>query len=333
MNKRNMAFDIARGVGIILMIMNHSGLSTDIGIYNFVNSFYMPFFFLISGYFFKKDVPWKEYLINKAKRLLLPYGLWAFFHLCVWLLMEKVGIELRMTKQQAVVGVLWNNNVYFPIAGALWFLTSLFLVSVLCKFLIEKNLMWLSLIILLIGLYINPFLPFSLDTALIGQFFFIIGYNDNLLFKEKGYMEKAWLLCIAVILCFALNVVISNINGPVNMRECSYGRFPLFFAITGVLGSMALLGVSALLNMCKERMIIRQIDKGLAYIGKNSMCYLCLNQLIITIIQHLFSIESICMNIFICVITLILLSVGNYLVDLLHLKWVFGEFKQKKMIN
>lgn len=70
--KRDNTFDVAKGLGIILMMLCHYVLDNNIIIY----SFHMPMFFFISGYFHKPFVRldnFKQYTINNIKRLLLPY--------------------------------------------------------------------------------------------------------------------------------------------------------------------------------------------------------------------------------------------------------------------
>ena len=330
MKERNLTFDIARGVGIILMIMNHSLLSTDIGIYNWVNSFYMPMFFIISGYFFKVGVPWRRFLVDKSKRLLVPYLLWSLFHLVVWLLMGKAGIELRMTKQQAILGVFWNNNVYFPIAGALWFLTALFGALIIGKFLIEKKLIWLSLIIMVVGLYINPFLPFSFDATLIGQAFVVSGYLLKRFLERKEWVKRNVLYLFIGLLGVLITVALAKINGSVNMRECTYGCFPFLFAVTGVFGSLGVLCLAKFIYGYNDKLIVKNINACFAYVGKASMCYLCLNQLLITIFQHLLPKENVLIHLITCFITLALLTFGNFLTGVLNLKWVFGEYKRQE---
>ena len=52
MNNRDTAFDITKAIGILLMILVHcSGLPHLLR--NFIFSFHMPLFFIVSGYFYK----------------------------------------------------------------------------------------------------------------------------------------------------------------------------------------------------------------------------------------------------------------------------------------
>ena len=64
--------DIYRAFGIILMVMGHIGFGGKFD--KFIHAFHMPMFFFISGFFYKeKVVDMRKYIINKAKKLMIPY--------------------------------------------------------------------------------------------------------------------------------------------------------------------------------------------------------------------------------------------------------------------
>ncbi len=72
MTKRLEWVDIAKGIGIFLMVMGHSGIPRFI--HDCIYSFHMPFFFILSGYFFLTEKYTFVELINrKVKTILLPY--------------------------------------------------------------------------------------------------------------------------------------------------------------------------------------------------------------------------------------------------------------------
>ena len=83
-NNRVDYLDIARCIGIILMVMGHIGFKKKFTY--FIHGFHMPMFFIISGYLFtlkhQEDLPFKEYLIKKFKSLIIPYISFGIFHLC-----------------------------------------------------------------------------------------------------------------------------------------------------------------------------------------------------------------------------------------------------------
>lgn len=51
LKKRINYFDIAKGLGILLMIIGHMPIKNEY-LKNFIFCFHMPLFFIISGYFF-----------------------------------------------------------------------------------------------------------------------------------------------------------------------------------------------------------------------------------------------------------------------------------------
>lgn len=72
MNNRNIAIDIVKAIGILMMIIGHCGQIPYMPYRHFIFTFHMPLFFIISGFFYKKkDIAMS--LKSDAKHLLLPY--------------------------------------------------------------------------------------------------------------------------------------------------------------------------------------------------------------------------------------------------------------------
>ena len=60
--------DVARGIGLLLVIISHScGLSP------YLINYYIQLFFVVSGYLYKPGRSYGENMAHKAKRLLVPY--------------------------------------------------------------------------------------------------------------------------------------------------------------------------------------------------------------------------------------------------------------------
>ena len=66
--KRYQYLDVARGFGLLLVIISHS-----CGLSRFLINYYIPLFFVVSGYIYKEGRSYKENIEHKAKRLLIPY--------------------------------------------------------------------------------------------------------------------------------------------------------------------------------------------------------------------------------------------------------------------
>lgn len=65
--------DNAKAIGIFLMVLGHNALAND-GVFDFIYSFHMPLFFILSGYFSSaKQELFLPYLKKNVKALLVPY--------------------------------------------------------------------------------------------------------------------------------------------------------------------------------------------------------------------------------------------------------------------
>ena len=101
MNERVRYFDIAKGIAILCIIAGHMGNGI---INNFVFTFHVPIFFLISGYFLKNNTSLKEFALKKYKQLIRPY-----MRLC------NCGCHIKRyhsNKQSGVFSIRRKNLVY-----------------------------------------------------------------------------------------------------------------------------------------------------------------------------------------------------------------------------
>ena len=105
------------------MIMGHIYFGDKFDFY--IHTFHMPMFFFITGFFFRsKESGIAEFLKKKGMTLLVPYLSFSVMHCIFYLILNKT-FHIRL-----LYHVLLINTEGMPIAGALWFLTSLFFVDV-----------------------------------------------------------------------------------------------------------------------------------------------------------------------------------------------------------
>lgn len=79
-NSKDNYISVAKAIGIILMVIGHSGCPKLLR--DFIYTFHMPLFFLCSGYFFKEIVSLyklKGFFLKKLRGLYLPYLKWSVF--------------------------------------------------------------------------------------------------------------------------------------------------------------------------------------------------------------------------------------------------------------
>ena len=72
---RYIQIDIAKGIGMLLVVAGHSWLviRNKGELFNVIYSFHMPFFFLLSGLFFSSALPFGRLLLRRSDSLLKPY--------------------------------------------------------------------------------------------------------------------------------------------------------------------------------------------------------------------------------------------------------------------
>lgn len=265
--------DVFRACGIILMVMGHIGFGDDFD--KFIHAFHMPMFFFISGFFYKKlDVSIKTVVIKKARTLLIPYLFFGVFHYLISLKLTGISIA-------PLLHLFTINTVGLPIAGALWFLTALYATDVIYAILEKYDKKILIIPLVLVGSFADQVLPYPLpwafSAALVGLGLYWFGDYTR---RNENKLKRILNMKIWELLIFGIVIgVLIFINGNINMREGKYSFLPLFW-INAL--SACYIGIS--LSKYVERFHTIFL-KCLESIGKNSIIYVCLNQLIILILR------------------------------------------------
>lgn len=132
--KRIEALDIAKGVGIILVIIGHMSSSY---LRDWIYSFHMPLFFVISGICFKteKYPSFLPFLKQRFRTLAIPTLALYFIILLLETLTGIKGFDLQQQLKGVHPGVLWflitllfSELLYFPLSKLtiLWRIPLLF---------------------------------------------------------------------------------------------------------------------------------------------------------------------------------------------------------------
>lgn len=129
--RRDITFDIAKGIGIILVVIGHyipAGAPEWYEAFiRFFYHFHMPLFFLIAGFFYERSTRQESYgafVWGKFQRLMFPYFIlsWAIIG-------TKIGVGNYLQVDHPVTVDALYRVLYFPEAGYfLWFVYVLFLV-------------------------------------------------------------------------------------------------------------------------------------------------------------------------------------------------------------
>jgi acyltransferase len=290
--KRVEWIDVAKGIGIALVVLGHIGDSLPKGLSAYIYSFHMPLFFFLSGYLYKnKKIDFLSFVKKKARTLLIPYFFFAFSTYLFWLFIgRKFGDDasLNISFLKPLIGIFYSNGIdnWLIFNVPLWFLTCLFCVEVMfylitkfisSHFLLSFVLIVFSVIGYLDSLYMPIRLPWGIDVAFTAIVFYGIGYivkniASTKLFTYFNYNSlRKFLLMISLL---AIHFFVSDLNGRVDMNETYYNNYFLFY-ISAFSGLTAYILISQFLAK----------SKILQYFGKNTLVILALHLLGLTFIK------------------------------------------------
>ena len=109
--------DVAKGIGILLVVLGHClvfGGSWSSNLFWYIYAFHMPFWFTISGYLYKRKDP-SSFMIGKITTLLVPFV--AYFSLNIIIF--------------AILTCLRKTEYFYHCSfDAFWFLNTLFLIVI-----------------------------------------------------------------------------------------------------------------------------------------------------------------------------------------------------------
>lgn len=178
-------------------------------------------------------------------------------------------------------GIVYPDSKQIPIAGALWFLFALFFADIIYYWIskISNNrIKWIIVCtISLIGQIVpgrfGLVFPFALGAALVGVGLMHIGKVLQAHKLQMMDLKIYQILFFGVLTCLCILK-----SGYVNMRLGSYPDAFILFWVNAVLASIIGLNIAKRIHNLLKDCFIAKYLKG---IGRNSIVYLCLNQIVI----------------------------------------------------
>lgn len=290
LSKRDNTIDIVKGITIFLMVWGHNAFGSFV--HEKIYLFHIPLFFFISGFFLKnKSNSLNQFIVSKINRLIFPF----IFYWCIIRIWNIIftfvtsGFNINNVREY----ILSQN--FFPSTGALWFLISLFIVSIVSYIIVYKFRLRLIYILCTACLFnvIAYYLPYKegvfplyYGQSLIMFSFFIFGFwSYNFKFKTNAtiytYFSK---------LSIKRNITLTFISGcllffikwdDVDINTQIWPNvFSLYFGAT--LGIIFTFSISKLFNMTKNRLL-----KTLSEWGRNSIHILGLHICIMFLIWYI----------------------------------------------
>ena len=298
--KRDSSIDIVKGIGIILMVIGHSGCSK--WLHDFIYAFHMPLFFICSGYFYKPISTGEGQLTFCKKRingLYVPYVKWSILFLLLHNVFYKLNIYSDsygymgstsslydfMDVVVRLKDILLSMEGHEDLLGGFWFLRVLLFASLgysVIDLLLNKwknrNLKNAIVFCALFGLTIfawytsmHVWVFDSLFLIMYGCLFFVVGY----LYKSYSLtlcLNKSWVNLICLLLVFIGSVLI-----PTEMI-CVPVKWILPYMIVASAGSLLMFNAARFLSRYK-------FSSVLVYVGRHTMLILALHFLSFKIIN------------------------------------------------
>lgn len=300
-SRRENWIDAAKGIAILIVVLNHSGLVIP-GVNFWGGMFYVPAFFLLAGYTYApKEETLGNFIKRKAKRLLVPYFGVNILLFLFFLGKDLLGGSFQPAKSLiSFLGILYGRNqlikggegfVVFeaPIPDVAlmpnlnaptWFLPALFLVlagaDILFRLMKGRKKVSLfvafSALMMLIYHYLSPFLlPWCIDILPYLLALFLMGYGikeERLFEKLDGlpFVRRCGIVCGILVLTAAAGLF----NGSYNLSLSYFGK------------TVSACIVSAVGSTCLLMLLLRRIEKNMPKItalmgrlGRHTLSILC----------------------------------------------------------
>lgn len=270
--------DIAKGIGIVLVVCSHSDA---LDLMWLMMGLFVPIFYFCSGYTYSMKGTFKECMKKRFRKMIVPYLFFNILMLCVFL-----HFSMR-----EIVGIFYSRfclypldvfpNVKFLTSGnyPMWFLTSM-IVSYLFFYILvlfKKRRCWflLSYAILTILLTKCPILlPWSIDTAFLTASFMYVG----MVVRNRNFISaNLWQVGLIVIAYVGLQII----GGEINLSVRMYGTSVFIYFVLGCIGSFVVLWGSKYLEGTL-------VGKMLLSLGQHSLTIFCVQMIFIVWAKNLY---------------------------------------------
>ena len=273
---RDITFDIMKGIGILLVITAHFFGWNHPVLDQGINSFHMPMFFCVAGYFSKAFTSWSDVRVQVAKfaRRLLPA--FVFTQTCIILWTVLMALTRGDSWGQVALQTLslfWADphGPHTPwgqlYVGIIWFLLALFVAKCLLL-LLSRQKGWaipISIALAVGALLLYKVLPYSIwciSLGLMGLPFLTIGW------WARTHKIPVWFILVCIV-CWVVAVLYSHLG----MYDMEWDCYPLNF-LGALGGTFCLYFVSKFLGR-----YFRVLPRVLAILGIWSLAIMCFHNL------------------------------------------------------
>ncbi len=291
-NKQRLNYiDIARGICMFSIVMGHMGVRN---IDRIVFTYHIPIFYLISGFFSKKE-DFKTFIVKRIRTLIVPYYIASLGIMCAYVLIGLLkGTEkgcileglIRYAKATLyAAGDNWTSPITIPGIGPTWFLWAMFFGGLIFQVIlrIKPEIRLLICVLLLVMADFSAknlfFLPLDIQPACTSVIFMYFGYI------WKCY-DKCWdsinSEIKALLLSMSMFIWINFIQNFANfwLVHSAYGR--------GIIDIVSSLCAASIVLFISKELLDRfnVISSFLGYIGRYSILFLVIHSIELNVIPY-----------------------------------------------
>lgn len=209
---------IAKGIGILLVVLGHALKQTGVRtvpedmLVSVIYSFHMPLFFVLSGFVsvkilqYSKREEYSKYIKSRAVRLLVPYFVMGILYMPLKYYMNSFARNQYDFSQSWKLLLGDNPNT------TMWFLYTLFWVSVIALVLLRRSV----LLPMLVASAVLSCLAYELDWSFRVPkylFFFIFGICIREHYEEFTGMGKNKLAVVLIAAVFIISNILYYLMG------------------------------------------------------------------------------------------------------------------------
>ena len=263
--KRIEWIDVCKGLGIFLVFIGHTNVSQlSRTLYDWIYSFHMPLFYMLSGLVFDKTKynKFRKYINRRFKTLILPFFI---LNTILYIIAEVLNLDnVQPQATELLTGVL-----------AMYFIRVLFISEVWYYFINQiGNKPFYKLVLIAVVIYISSFFK---ESSVLLRYILpglpLLYYGIGNIFKDsiKACVNNA--TARRLVLCFMLSVLFSLILLP-------YRKFTVFMDIILALsGILSLISVGVLLQRTNFFSFVK-VKTYIVFIGMNTLIVVAFHQII-----------------------------------------------------
>ncbi len=262
--------DILRGFAILLVVLGHALAADNIGtsdaewcnvIHDFIYSFHMPLFFLISGFCYSRHANYGKFVLHKCRYLLLPY---VVFNL-ITIVMQRLLPFFTLVENDWAKEI--RQIVFY--GGSIWFVYVLFEIIIIFplfeRMINDKAERALFLFVVSMGIYMvwgrnigflcTAQMTYYMPYFVIGHLFRIINEREMLsLSVLEGKSVRILLMTGSFLLDLGLLYVVNH------FVKDSYLLY-LLKVLTALLGSLFSYLLIRIITVKKIKWILKQFGQ------------------------------------------------------------------------